>query len=248
MLMIARPPNRQRTGLARTAVIIPVRDEEESLPLVLSDLPEVGLVIVADNGSTDGSANLARQFDCEVTYVHEPGYGRACLAGIQHLQDQIDELDLPIDYIAFVDGDFSDHVHLLPDLLQPVADGRLDFVLGSRMLGERESGAMPPQAVWGNRLACFLMNAFWKTSYSDLGPFRVIRRDRLLELGMRDETFGWTIEMQIRAAKAGLRTAEIPVPYRRRIGVSKISGTLTGTFKAGYKILWTIAKHGLFSA
>ena len=237
--------NAVESALAKTAVVIPVRNEEDSLPHVLRDLPSVGLIVVADNGSSDLSAQLASRAGCEVAHVAQPGYGRACLGGMARIEKLIEEADTSVDFIAFVDGDYSDHVHLLPELLAPIVRNHADFVLGSRMLGDREKGAMHLQAIWGNRLACFLMNRIWKTSYTDLGPFRVIRRSSLNQLGMRDETFGWTIEMQIRAARAGLRALEIPVPYRRRIGVSKISGTVTGTVRAGYKILWTIAKYGL---
>ncbi|MEK6239293.1 MAG: hypothetical protein N2C14_31635, partial [Planctomycetales bacterium] len=138
----------------------------------------------------------------------------------------------------------SDHVHLLPRLVAPIAEGQADVVLGSRLLGEREPGAMPPQSVWGNRLACFLMRALFGAAYTDLGPFRVIDYNAFLALGMRDANFGWTVELQIKAVRAGLRTLEIPVPYRRRVGVSKISGTILGGIKAGAKILYLIGKHG----
>ncbi len=231
------------TALARTAVIIPVRNEEASLAFVIQDLPDVGVTIVADNGSSDATAQIARNNGCIVAWEPIAGYGRACLAGIRALELLRTHEPLQIDYVAFLDGDYSDHSEQLVQLLLPILIDEADFVIGSRMLGQRESGAMPPQAVWGNRLACFLMKWIWKTDYTDLGPFRVIRRDCLESLGMQDTNFGWTVEMQIKAAVAGLRTKEVPVSYRRRIGVSKISGTVTGTFRAGYKILYTIAKY-----
>lgn len=225
-------------ALSRTAVIIPARDEVESLPLVLHDLPQVGGIIVANNGSSDGTDSVARQFGCLVADEPIAGYGRACHAAITLLDS------LPnIDYVAFLDGDYSDHPDMLNRLLIPIIEEEAQFVLGSRLLGERELGAMPPQAVWGNRLACFLMRVIWKSRYTDLGPFRVIRRESLEQLRMQDQDFGWTVEMQIKASVEKLRTIEIPVPYRRRVGVSKISGTVNGTIKAGYKILYTIAKY-----
>jgi hypothetical protein len=153
--------------------------------------------------------------------------------------------EAPPEVVAFLDADYSDHPDLLPQLVTPIQNGEADFVLGSRLLGEREPGAMPPQSVYGNKFACALMRLFFGADYTDLGPFRAIRYDALRMLGMADRNFGWTVEMQIKATRANLRTLEIPVPYRRRIGVSKISGTVTGTIKAGWKILYTIAKYGL---
>jgi len=146
--------------------------------------------------------------------------------------------------VVFLDADYSDHPELLPRLIEPIRRGQADFVLGSRLLGHRQQGAMPPQSVWGNRLACFLIRRLLGARYTDLGPFRAIRYASLLSLGMVDRNFGWTVEMQIKAARAGLATREIPVPYRCRIGTSKISGTLRGTILAGGKILYTIAKYG----
>jgi hypothetical protein len=174
------------------------------------------------------------------------GYGAACLAGLAAVEHAVlaGTLRKP-DLIAFLDADYSDHAHLLPRLVEPILSERVDFVLGSRLLGQRELRAMPPQSVWGNRFACFLIRCLWGASFSDLGPFRVIRYDALESLKMEDRSFGWTIEMQIKAVAAGLRINEIPVPYRCRIGQSKISGTLIGSIKAGYKILFTIAKYKL---
>ena len=233
--------NPLESALRVTAVVIPARNEEGSLGLVLHDLPSVGVVIVANNGSTDETANVASEAGCVVVDEPVPGYGQACLAALSRLEDIAEHES--IEYVAFVDGDYSDHVHLLPNLLQPIVEGDADFVLGSRMLGTREPGAMPPQATWGNRLACFLMKLFWKTDYTDLGPFRVIRYSDLKRLEMADTNFGWTVEMQVKAATRGLRSQELPVPYRRRVGVSKISGTVSGTVRAGYKILFTIGKY-----
>lgn len=223
-------------------VVIPVYNEEASLPLVLHDLPSVGQVIIVDNGSTDRSADLALQH--RATVVREPrrGYGSACLAGLAVIQSGALSA-APPDVVVFLDGDYSDHPDQLPELVEPILDGRADFVIGSRMLGQREPGAMPPAAVFGNWLAPFLMWLFWGARFTDLGPFRAISWNALQRLGMCDRNFGWTVEMQIKATVAGLRCHEIPVRYRKRIGTSKISGTISGTFKAGYKILYTIARY-----
>lgn len=231
--------------LNEVTVVIPAFNEEEALPLVLRDLPKVGRVIVVNNASTDATAAVA--FADGATVVHEPqrGYGAACLRGLAAIRDLIGAGDDPPRVVVFLDADYSDHAELLPTLVEPIFTGRADLVLGSRLLGEREPGAMPPQSVFGNRLACLLMRLFFGVRYSDLGPFRAIDYPALCKLCMADRNFGWTIEMQIKAARVGLRTVEIPVPYRRRIGQSKISGTLAGTLKAGTKILYSIAKYGL---
>ena len=230
--------------LQDVVVIIPARNEESSLPLVLRDLPRVGQVIVANNGSTDRTAEVASQAGATVADEPQPGYGAACLAGLAELEQGIEAGTMAApEVVAFVDGDYSDHVHLLPQLAGPIFADRADFVLGSRLLGDREPGAMPVQSLLGNRLACFLMRLVWGFRYTDLGPFRLIRFDALRRLQMSDRNFGWTIEMQIKAIAAGLRIEEIPVPYRRRVGVSKISGTISGTIRAGTKILYTIAKY-----
>jgi len=220
------------------AVVIPALDEEASLPLVLAAIPHppVDDVIVVDNGSRDRTADVAA--DAGARVVHEPkrGYGAACLRGIG-------ALDAATDVVVFLDADYSDHPDELPALLVPIAAGTHDFVIGSRLAGALEKGAMPVQARWGNRLAVFLMRLLWGARYTDLGPFRAIRTDALERLGMRDRDFGWTIEMQIKAHRCGLRVTERPVSYRPRIGASKISGTVSGTLRAGAKILWTIARQ-----
>jgi glycosyltransferase involved in cell wall biosynthesis len=231
--------------LAAVWVIIPALNEEQSLPRVLGDLPTVGRTIVVDNGSTDRTAEVAVTAGASVVQEPRRGYGAACLRGLAEVKRAIAAGEIPPRVIVFLDGDYSDYPERLPELVSSILAGDADFVLGSRLLGERQPGAMPQQSVWGNRLACFLMRLFFGARYTDLGPFRAIDYQSLNSLGMVDQNFGWTVEMQIKAARAGLRTLEVPVPYRCRIGQSKISGTLAGTINAGYKILFVIAKYGL---
>lgn len=231
--------------LESVTVVIPALNEEESLPLVLNDLPDVGQVIVVDNGSRDATPDIAARHGATVVSEPKRGYGSACLCGLAAIYGQIEQGHSSPEIVAFVDADYSDHPDLLPHLVEPIVKGEADFVLGSRLMGEREPGAMPPQSVYGNRLACALMRVLFGARYTDLGPFRAISYTHLCRLNMSDENFGWTVEMQIKAVRAGFRIKEIPVPYRRRIGTSKISGTVSGTFKAGAKILYTVAKYGL---
>jgi len=241
-----RSKNHQnRSEFAEVTVVIPALNEQDALPLVLRDLPQVGSVIVADNGSTDRTAEVALEAGAIVVDQPRRGYGSACLAGLAEVERQIGRGKPAPQVIVFVDADYSDHPEQLPELVAPIFEGRADFVLGSRIVGEREPGAMPPQSLYGNRLACWLMRLFFGAHYTDLGPFRAIRYVELCRLEMSDTNFGWTIEMQIKATKARLRTLEVPVRYRRRVGTSKISGTARGTILAGSKILYTIAKYGL---
>lgn len=226
----------------RSAVVIPVFNERESLPLVVRAIPRAAVaeIVVVDNGSTDDTPLVARGLPVRLVREERRGYGRACLAGIAALAPA------PPDVVVFLDGDYSDHPEELPRLLDAIRSGA-DLVIGSRALGDREPGALLPQARWGNALACFLIRVLYGHRYTDLGPFRAIRWHALRKLGMRDETFGWTVEMQVKALRHGLRVAEVPVSYRRRVGVSKITGTVSGTVKAGAKILWTIARYGFLS-
>jgi len=224
-------------------VVIPAFNEQEALPSVLRDLPSVECVIVCNNASTDLTAAVAAAAGAIVVDQPQRGYGSACLAGLAEIERQIAS-GMPVPrIIVFLDADYSDHPEQLPELVTPILAGQADFVLGSRIAGQRESGAMPPQSLYGNRLACWLMRLFWSAHYTDLGPFRAIRYEDLCRLEMSDTNFGWTVEMQIKATKAELRTLEVPVRYRRRVGTSKISGTLRGTVLAGTKILYTIAKY-----
>jgi hypothetical protein len=166
------------------------------------------------------------------------------LRGLAAIEESIASSGIQPQIVVFLDADYSDDPTMLPKLVEPILAGRADFVLGSRLMGKREPGAMPPQSVFGNRLACFLMRILFRARYTDLGPFRAIDYEYLKKLQMTDRNFGWTVEMQIKAARQGLRTIEFPVPYRCRIGESKISGTVWGSVRAGYKILYLIAKYG----
>lgn len=238
----------QQALLQQVLVIIPALNEEASLPLVLMDLPAVGAVIVVDNGSTDQTARVASDAGAIVVNEPERGYGSACLRGLSFLREQIAQQKLSVpSVIVFIDADYSDHPDMLPELVQPILENKVAFVLGSRLLGQREPGAMLPQSLYGNQFACFLIRLLFGARYTDLGPFRAITYDALQQLNMQDRNYGWTVEMQIKATRKGIKTLEIPVPYRKRIGNSKISGTIMGTLKAGYKILSLIALYAFQS-
>jgi hypothetical protein len=226
-------------GSPRVLVIIPAFNEARSIGLVVGDLPAdlIEEVVVVNNASTDETEANARAAGATVLREARRGYGWACLCGIAYARERRPDI------VVFLDGDYSDHPEEVVALLDPLLRDEADFVVGSRMRGRRERGAMLPQALFGNRLACGLMRLFWGARFTDLGPFRAIRFASLLRLGMQDKTYGWTVEMQIKAVRAGLRCAEVPVSYRRRVGVSKITGTLAGTVNASYKILATIAKY-----
>jgi glycosyltransferase involved in cell wall biosynthesis len=230
---------------ARIAVVIPAWNEQESIGRVIDDIPRAGVrpIIVADNNSTDRTAEVARQRGAIVVPAPRQGYGSACLAGLAFLE-ALPPSDQP-HVVVFIDGDYSDHPEQLPLLVEPILRDEADFVLGSRMLKSQPRGALLPQAVFGNMLACFLIRLLFRQTYSDLGPFRAIRWEALRSLRMADTNFGWTVEMQIKAARQRLRIREVAVDYRRRVGRSKISGTVVGSLRAGYKILYTIFRYGV---
>ena len=222
-------------------VIIPAFNEENSVGNVVRDIPAelVDEVVVVNNNSNDQTAVEAAR--AGVTVLDEPvqGYGRACLRGITYAQSRQQKPDI----VVFLDADYSDYPGEMTALVAPILSNKADMVIGSRALGNRERGSMTPQQVFGNWLATTLLRWLYGVQYTDLGPFRAIRFDSLLALNMQDKTYGWTVEMQLKAAKQGLRITEIPVSYRKRIGFSKISGTLKGTVLAGYKIITTIFKY-----
>ena len=229
-----------RVDVPRIDVVIPALNEEASLPRVLAALPHppVDRVVVADNGSRDGTARVAREGGAIVVPAERRGYGSACLTALGYLRDHD-----PPDVVVFVDADYSDHPDELPRLVAPILSGEADLVIGSRVLGEREPGALLPQARAGNLVACLLIRLLYGHRYTDLGPFRAVRWESLERLGMADPNFGWTAEMQVKALRHRLRITEVPVSYRRRVGVSKITGTVAGTVRAGYKILWTVLRY-----
>ena len=230
------------------SVVIPALNEENAIAKVITDIPKtvctsdghtgaiVQEVIVVDNGSTDDTAAIAEQNGATVVDEPRRGYGYACLAGIAALATT------PPDIVVFLDGDYSDYPSDLPRLLQPIFEGRAVLVIGARKAYNAQE-ALLPQARFGNWLACLLMRRFFDGHYTDLGPFRAIRYPQLLALDMQDKTFGWTVEMQLKAAKQAIPVCEVPVRYRKRIGTSKITGTFTGSVKAGYKILTTLIYH-----
>ena len=221
------------------AVIIPALNEQRALPLVLREIPRppVHRVVVADNGSTDRTAEVALQNGAEVVHESERGYGAACLKALAHLAAD------PPDVVVFLDGDYSDHPDELPSLIDPILAGDADMVIGSRARGRQERGALSAQQRVGNAIACRALRLFYGVRYTDLGPFRAIRWQTLQALQLQDRNYGWTVEMQIKAAQQGIAYREVPVSYRQRIGVSKVSGTVRGSVGAGVKILWLLGRH-----
>lgn len=235
---MSQPPESTASATPlRLGLVIPALNEEEALVKVLDELPRslFSRIIVADNGSTDGTAAVAREAGAEVVHEHRRGYGQACLSAIAALGSSVD-------VVVFMDGDGSDVAAEAGSLMAPIVAGEADLVIGSRERGRSQKGALRPVQRWGNRLAVFLIYLFYGHRYTDLGPFRAIRRQSLELLTMKDTNFGWTAEMQVKALKKNLRVAEIPVSYRVRVGRSKISGTVGGSIKAGVKILWTIVR------
>jgi len=221
-------------------VIIPAYNEEKSIPKVIAEIPDfVRHIVVANNNSNDKTGEVAEAAGAKVVFELQKGYGKACLTAMDWIKKQ----EIQPDIVVFLDGDYSDYPEEMSDLVQPILDEKADMVIGSRALGHRESGSMTLPQVFGNWLATIMMKYMQGAKFSDLGPFRAIVWKKLLDLNMVDQNFGWTIEMQIKAHKAGLRYTEVPVNYRKRIGVSKVSGTVKGVIGAGYKIIFTIFKY-----
>lgn len=220
------------------ALVIPALDEEHAIGAMLEgvDRTLVRDVIVADNGSRDGTAAVARARGATVLTIAERGYGAACAGALTALQPDVD-------VVLFMDADGSDDPAEIPLVLEPILSGRAALAIGSRALGVVERGALTPQQRFGNWLATRLIAVLYGHRYTDLGPFRAIRRDLLDRIGMRDRRYGWTVEMQVRAVQLGARVEEVPVRYRKRVGRSKISGTVRGVILAGWWILWTVFRH-----
>jgi len=229
--------------MPRVFVIIPAFDEEQSIGKVIQDIPKeiVAEIVVTDNNSKDNTQKVAKQAGATVLSEPQQGYGYACLKAIEYLKQKYEAQ--PSDIIVFLDGDYSDYPAQITEVIQPIVENNYDMVIGSRALGRKEGGSMTPQQIFGNWLATRLLKLLYKVEFTDLGPFRAIKFEQLLALDMQDNTYGWTVEMQVKAAKVKLTSCEVPVDYKVRIGVSKVSGTLKGTIMAGYKILWTIFKY-----
>lgn len=225
----------------KIVVIIPAMNEEKSIGKVINEIPKdlVNEVVVGNNNSSDQTAVVAKAAGATVLDEERPGYGWACLKGM----DYVAQLQEKPDIIVFLDGDYSDYPEQLRDVVKPIIEDDIDLVIGSRALGNREKGSMTFPQRFGNWLATRLMRLFYRAKFTDLGPFRAIKYDKLLEIGMVDKTYGWTVEMQIKAVKKKLTYKEVPVDYKNRIGKSKVSGTVKGTIMAGYKIIWLIFKY-----
>lgn len=222
-------------------VIIPAFNEAEAVGLVIGDIPKdlVRHIVVVDNNSTDRTSEIATNAGAVVVFQAEQGYGAACLKGIEYLRS----LEVLPNIIVFLDADYSDHPEEMPSLVAPILSRDFELVIGSRSRGSRESGAMMPQQIFGNWLATNMMKWIYGAQFTDLGPFRAITRSALEKIQMCDRDFGWTVEMQVKALKKGIPYTEVPVKYRKRKGISKITGTIKGSILAGYKIIFTILRH-----
>lgn len=226
--------------MSNIKVIIPAYNEADSIALVINDIPSmVNEVIVVNNNSTDKTAEVAQNAGATVLTESQMGYGYACLKGMEYVSTLSEKPEI----IVFMDGDYSDYPEELIQIIAPILEDDIDFVLGSRVKPLQEKGSMTPQQHFGNWLATFLMGILFGAKFTDLGPFRAIKYQKLLDLHMQDKTYGWTIEMQLKALKQNLTYIEIPVKYKKRIGVSKVSGTIKGTIFAGVKILGWIFKY-----
>ena len=223
-------------------VIIPAVNEGESIGKVVSEIPQsVDEIIVVNNGSTDDTHENAQKAGASDLLEERKGYGFACLKGMQYIEQQSKSPDV----IVFIDGDYSDYPEELDKVVAPILEDDVDFVVGARTKALREPGSMTPQQVFGNQLATFLMRLFFRARFTDLGPFRAIKYEKLKILDMQDKTYGWTVEMQLKVLKKKMAYCEVPVRYKRRIGVSKVSGTIKGTIFAGVKILGWIFKYSV---
>jgi len=223
-------------------VIIPAFNEADSIASVIKEIPKsVSEIVVVNNNSTDATIQNAENAGATVLTENQRGYGYACLKGMNYIANQS---ELP-DIIVFLDGDYSDYPEELDKLVAPILDHNMDMVIGARVKNLREEGSMTPQQIFGNWLATSLMSLFFGANFTDLGPFRAIRYDQLVSLKMEDKTYGWTVEMQLKALKKKLNYTEVPVRYKRRIGISKVSGTVKGSIFAGIKILGWIFKYSL---
>jgi glycosyltransferase involved in cell wall biosynthesis len=227
----------------KVVVIIPALNEERSIGKVISDIPEsiVDEVVVVDNGSSDQTVQVAENAGATVLNQPVRGYGNACLKALNYFFEKDNDRQPGI--VVFMDGDYSDYPGEIPQIIDPIIKQDYDMVIGSRILGKRERGALTPQQRIGNIIATFLLSFFYKVNFTDLGPFRAIKFEKLIQMNMQDKTYGWTVEMQIKAAKLGFKSMEVPVSYRKRIGKSKVSGTVSGVLKAGTKIIYTLFKY-----
>ncbi|MEK9612567.1 MAG: glycosyltransferase family 2 protein [Flavobacteriaceae bacterium] len=223
--------------MIKIAIIIPAFNESKSIGSVLDAIPKnVDEVVVVDNGSTDSTAEIVKSKHATLLFEPKKGYGHACLKGMKYLEKN------PPEIVVFLDGDFSDYPEELNKIVSPIINNQAEFVIGARVQSLREKGSMTPQQIFGNGLACFLMSFMYRSTFTDLGPFRAIGWENLMALEMNDKTYGWTVEMQLKVLRRKLSYLEVPVRYRKRIGQSKVSGTVRGTFMAGYKILTWIGK------
>ena len=228
--------------MSRIVVIIPAFNEENAIGQVIGEIPDyVSEIIVISNNSTDKTIEVAEKAGATVLTEVQKGYGFACLKGMEYIANR----EIKPDIVVFLDGDYSDFPEELTQLVEPIITQNIDFVIGARVANLRENGAMTPQQIFGNWLATFLMKFFFKAKFSDLGPFRAIKYNQLLALKMEDKTYGWTVEMQLKVLKQKMVYVEIPVRYKNRIGISKVSGTVKGTIMAGIKIIGWILKYSL---
>jgi len=223
-------------------VIIPAYNEQDSIASVITEIPSVvSEVLVINNNSSDNTVSVAENAGATVLTETKKGYGYACLKGMEYIASQNEKPDI----IVFLDGDYSDYPEELTKIIAPILHENIDLVIGARVPGFREKDSVTPQQIFGNWLACSLMKLFFKAKFTDLGPFRAIKYDKLLALNMTDKTYGWTVEMQLKALKQQFSYIEVPVRYKKRIGVSKVSGTIKGSIFAGVKILTWIFKYSL---